>query len=75
RQERMEIEGLLPVATTLDFPARLGSLTRGRGTLSTFFHGYRDCPPDVHVERVRRGVNPLDQPKYILAARNALTQN
>ncbi|GGD93405.1 elongation factor G [Paenibacillus nasutitermitis] len=75
RQERMEIEGLLPVATTLDFPARLGSLTRGRGTLSTFFHGYRECPPDVHVERVRRGVNPLDQSKYILAVRNALTQN
>ena len=37
RQERMEIEGLLPVATTLDFPARLGSMTKGRGTLSTFF--------------------------------------
>ncbi len=75
RQERMEIEGLLPVATTLDFPARLGSMTKGRGTVLTFFSGYRECPPDVHVERQRRGVNPLDQAKYILAVRNALTQN
>ncbi|UVI30061.1 elongation factor G [Paenibacillus spongiae] len=72
-QERMEIEGLLPVATSLEFPARLGSLTKGRGTLSAFFAGYRECPPDVDVERPRRGVNPLDQAKYILAVRNALS--
>ncbi|WP_274654547.1 GTP-binding protein [Paenibacillus humicola] len=74
RRERMELEGLLPVATSLDFPARLGSLTKGRGTLSTFFHGYRESPPDVTAERPRRGVNPLDEAKYILAVRNALTQ-
>ncbi|RCW41483.1 GTP-binding protein [Paenibacillus prosopidis] len=72
RQERMEIEGTLPVATSLDFPARFGSLTKGRGALSTFFAGYRECPPDVQAERVRRGVNPLDQSKYILSVRKAL---
>lgn len=70
---RMEIEGLLPVATSLDFPARLGSMTKGRGTLSAFFAGYQPCPPDVRAERPRRGVNPLDQAKYILAARSALS--
>ncbi|QHT63598.1 TetM/TetW/TetO/TetS family tetracycline resistance ribosomal protection protein [Paenibacillus lycopersici] len=73
RQERMEIEGLLPVATTLDFPARLGAMTKGRGALTTFFAGYRECPPNVDVSRVRRGVNPLDEAKYILAMRNALS--
>ncbi|WP_141500628.1 GTP-binding protein [Paenibacillus luteus] len=72
RQERMEIEGKLPVATSLDFPARFGSLTKGRGILATFFAGYQECPADVSAERVRRGVNPLDQSKYILAFRNAL---
>lgn len=72
RQERMEIEGIIPVATSLEFPARFGSLTKGRGALATFFAGYRECPPDVKAERVRRGVNPLDQSKYILAVRNAL---
>ncbi|MCD9024097.1 GTP-binding protein [Cohnella silvisoli] len=74
RQGRMEIEGKLPVATSLDFPARLGSLTKGRGTLTTFFDGYKECPADVKAERARRGVNPLDTSKYILATRNALTQ-
>ena len=72
--ERMELEGTLPVATSLDFPARLGSLTKGRGTLSTFYAGYRECPPEVRAERPRRGVNPLDQAKYILAARSALSR-
>ncbi len=73
RNERMEIEGMLPVATSLDFPARLGSLTKGRGTLKTFFGGYQDCPPDVETTRRRRGVNPLDTSKWILATRNALS--
>ncbi|MDF2658896.1 MAG: small GTP-binding protein [Paenibacillus sp.] len=75
RGGRFEIEGILPVATSIDFPARLGSLTKGRGLLSTRFEGYRECPPDVRAERKRRGVNPLDQAKYILAVRNALTQS
>jgi translation elongation factor EF-G len=72
RGERMDISGLLPVATSLDFPARFGSLTKGRGVLSTSFAGYRECPADVQAERVRRGVNPLDQSKYILSVRKAL---
>jgi translation elongation factor EF-G len=48
-------------------------LTKGRGTLTTFFDGYKECPSDVKAERTRRGVNPLDTSKYILAIRNALT--
>lgn len=70
---RLEIVGKLPVATSLDFPARLGSLTKGRGTLATQFSHYQEAPPDVHAERRRRGVNPLDQSKYILYVRNALS--
>ena len=73
RGGRMELEGMLPVATSLDFPARLGSLTKGRGTLTTFFGGYQDCPPDVEATRRRRGVNPLETAKFILATRNALS--
>ncbi|KIL40446.1 GTP-binding protein [Gordoniibacillus kamchatkensis] len=72
RSGRLEIEGLLPVATSLDFPARLGSMTKGRGILSTTFACYRECPTDVSVDRKRQGINPLDQAKYILSVRNAL---
>ncbi|CAI6081647.1 elongation factor G [Cohnella sp. JJ-181] len=71
--ERMEIQGLLPVADSLDFPARLGSMTKGRGVLSAAFAGYQEAPEGVQAERRRSGVNPLDQAKYILAARSALT--
>lgn len=75
RGERMEIEGVLPVATSLEFPARFGSLTKGRGVMSTFFAGYQESPPDVQAERTRTGVNPLDQSKYILYVRKALAQS
>lgn len=72
RDGRMTIEGTLPVVSSLDFPARLGSLTKGRGTLTVNFTGYQESPPDVDTVRPRKGVNPLDQSKYILAARKAL---
>lgn len=71
--DRMTIHGRLPVATSLDYAVKLGSLTKGRASLSTFFDGYEECPSDVRAERIRRGVNPLDTAKYILSTRNALS--
>lgn len=68
----MHVEALLPVATSLDFPVRLASLTSGRGQLKTAFAGYRDCPLELGATAVRRGVNPLDRAKWILHNRNAL---
>lgn len=61
------------MADSLDFPARLGSLTKGRGVLSASFAGYQEAPENVAAQRKRSGVNPLDQAKFILAARSALT--
>lgn len=34
--------------------------------------GYRDAPDNIRETMLRRGVNPLDTAKYILAARSAL---
>lgn len=70
--ERMIIEGRLPLATSLDYPVTLSSYTKGRSMFTSFFVGYEECPPDVSAERTRRGVNPLDQAKYILSVRKAL---
>jgi ribosomal protection tetracycline resistance protein len=70
--ERMIIEGRLPLATSLDYPVTLSSYTKGRSTFTSFFAGYEPCPPDVTAQRTRRGVNPLDQAKYILSVRKAL---
>lgn len=75
RGERMELTGKLPVATSLDFPARFGSMTKGRGILATTFAEYRESPQDVKAERPRRGVNPLDQSRFILYMRKALAQS
>jgi ribosomal protection tetracycline resistance protein len=71
-KSRLTIEGIIPVATSLEYPIKLSSLTGGRGTITTFYAGYQPCPPDVQASRTRRGVNPLDQAKFILAARKAL---
>lgn len=70
--DRMVIEGRLPLATSLEYPVSLSSYTKGRSTFTSFFAGYEKCPPDVTAERTRRGVNPLDQAKYILSVRKAL---
>lgn len=70
--ERMLIEGRVPLATWMNYPVELSSYTKGRSTFASFFDGYEPCPPEVKAVRQRRGVNPLDQAKYILSVRKAL---
>ncbi|SDO02407.1 ribosomal protection tetracycline resistance protein [Paenibacillus sp. yr247] len=70
---RFVVEGRLPVATSLEYPVKLSAMSGGRGVITSSFAGYQPSPPDVHAERKRRGVNPLDQSKYILAVRKALS--
>lgn len=67
------VEGLIPAATSMEYPVLLGTRSGGRARMATRFHGYRDCPEDFRAETPRRGVNPLDRAKYILAARKALS--
>lgn len=62
----------VPVTSSLDFPTRLPMLTGGRAQLAMRVHHYRECPLEMGHTCQRRGVNPLDTAKYILAARNAL---
>ena len=42
------------------------------GGMTASLLGYRDAPDTVRETMPRRGVNPLDTAKYILAARSAL---
>lgn len=70
--ERFTVDGVIPVASSLEFPVKLSTLTGGRGTFATRFDSYRECPPGVEISRARRGVNPLDTSKYILSMRSAL---
>lgn len=66
------VEGNVPVATSLEYPIKLGAVSSGRGVLTTQFAGYRECPLELGATTPRRGINPLDQAKYILNIRKAL---
>lgn len=66
------VQGLIPVATSLDYPIKLSSLAGGRSKMKTRFAGYQECPLELGATTPRRGINPLDRAKYILSVRNAL---
>jgi ribosomal protection tetracycline resistance protein len=69
---RFTICGVVPLATSLDFPVRLSSRSGGKARISTHFFGYGECTDDQGVIRPYKGVSPLDTAKYILKARKAL---
>ncbi len=70
--DRVILTATLPVQTSMDYASTLASLSSGRGGMSIRLKGYRECPLELGATTPRRGVDPLDTSKYILAARNAL---
>ncbi|MGM7685092.1 GTP-binding protein [Cytobacillus sp. Hm23] len=72
-EDRMIIEGIIPLATSMEYAVQLASYTKGQGTITTNFHSYQECPEGVLATRTRKGVNPLDQSKFILSVRKALS--
>ena len=70
--DRVVLNARIPVATSLDYAARLAAQTGGRGAMSVRLDGYRECPLELGTTTPRRSVDPLDTSKYILAARSAL---
>ncbi|WP_196889894.1 GTP-binding protein [Aureivirga sp. CE67] len=70
--EKFTLTGTLPVATSLDFPIKLSSLSKGKAIFSSQFHGYQKCEDKLGIEQEYRGISPLDTAKYILKARKAL---
>ena len=65
------LEAVVPVATSMDFPAKLAVISSGKAVLSQSFYGYRECRDGLEHINPRRGVNPLDRSKWILFARGA----
>lgn len=65
------LEAIVPVATSMNFPERLATLSSGKAVLSQNFYGYRECRDGEEHINPRRGVNPLDRSKWILWARGA----
>jgi small GTP-binding protein len=72
RGNQLTLDGEVPLATVLDYGMELSRLTGGRGNWATRFAAYRQAPESVSEVRPRRGVDPRDRAKYILAVRQAL---
>lgn len=68
------LEAIVPVATSMNFPERLATLSSGKAVLSQSFYGYRECRDGLEHISPRRGVNPLDRSKWILWARGAYNE-
>ena len=66
------LEGRVPAATSMEFPVWAASVSSGRANLSVRFDGYEPCPVELGATTPYRGVNPLDQARYILSIRGAL---
>ncbi|MEI6852232.1 MAG: translation factor GTPase family protein [Bacteroidota bacterium] len=69
---RFLLQGIFPLATSLDYPIKLSSRSGGKAKISTHFHSYRACTDEQGVIRPFKGISPLDTAKYILKARKAL---
>lgn len=72
QKDTFTLEAKLPVATSMDYPTALAVLTKGKGFYSSRFCGYVDCPVFPPPIRPRRGVDPRDRSKWILAHRGAI---
>ncbi len=70
----LSITGRVPLATSMDFPIRLNSLTGGTAKFAFKYGGYEPCPPGEGVVRPYKGISPLDRAKYILKMRGAVTE-
>lgn len=69
---RMKLEGMLPAASSMEYPVKLASKTGGRARFSMVFNHYQKIDDALGVIRAFKGINPLDRSKYILKARKAI---
>ncbi|MEA1876016.1 MAG: translation factor GTPase family protein [Bacteroidota bacterium] len=71
----VRLKGKVPVATSLDYPIRISSLTSGRAQIRFTFGGYQPCTNAQGRTRAYKGVNPLDESLWILHNRGAYKAN
>jgi len=70
--DSVTIEGIVPVAESLDYTVRLASATSGKAVCTPVFAGYRPLTDGSRPTTPRRGPSPLDRSKWILYARGAM---
>ena len=67
--------GRIPLATSMDLPIKLSSMTSGTAKSSFRYACYEPCPSGQGVVRPYHGISPLDRSKYILKMRGAITDS
>ena len=70
-ENQFSLKGKIPVATSLDLSMKLNSISSGKIRLRLQFYGYKNCPEGEGEIRKFKGVNPLDEAKWILHRRGA----
>ena len=65
------IRALVPAATSMDYPTQFASVTHGKGSMSTSFHGYRECPDEPAKTMPRRGVDRYSDTIVRVKCKNA----
>lgn len=70
--DRCRVIARAPLRTCMRYPVTLAAQTHGAGALTLSPDGYREAPEGLEAVCPRKGVDPLDTAKYILAARSAL---
>ena len=73
--EKVLITGRVPLATSMDLPLRLNSMTGRTAKYAFRYSGYEPCLPEEGVVREYKGISPLDRSKYILKMRGAITES
>ncbi len=66
------LTGSIPIATSINFPIFLNSISSGKAKYKTGLLYYQKCDLPLGKTRKFKGVSPLDTAKYILKARKAL---
>lgn len=66
------LTGLIPLATSINYPIKLNSRSGGKAKISTQFHSWQVCQDEEGLIRKYKGISPLDTAKYILKARKAI---
>ena len=67
------LTGKVPLATSMDYPIRLSSLTGGKAKLGIHFDSYEPCTDDLGVIRPYKGISPLERSNYLLKMHGAIT--
>ncbi|MCP4545194.1 MAG: TetM/TetW/TetO/TetS family tetracycline resistance ribosomal protection protein [bacterium] len=73
-QGKFVLTGMIPAATSLEYPIKLASRSGGKAKIATRLSSYEPCTLEQGRTSAYRGISPLDRAKFILQARGAITE-